>query len=360
MNKFKSKDISVVVQGAINKTETKKCLKSIRKFLPDAEIILSTWENSKINNLKGLYDKIIFNKDVGAPVLEEINGKKIYNNMNRQLFSTQEGIKQTTRKYILKLRSDLILSNTNFLTFFDKYTKRGEEYKLFEHKILIPTLVTRFSIDKNLLTPFHFSDWWFFGLKQDIEKYFLDTPLVKEPEFSNYFNNIENSKKATPYLSLAFKFAPEQYFGYSCFARNFEDIYMEDASDINDLIVEKYRKCLINNFIVLDYKRSGIYLNKYPSARNELLEGSVYLWLYNFYRFEKDYKEFCDKNYTIITNNKIFEDEKYGFDLLKIYHHVSIIKNSQIALSQKLENIFISVPYYAIRFILRHWKSLLK
>lgn len=354
-----SKDISVVVQGAINKTETKKCLKSIRKFLPDAEIILSTWENSDVNNLKGLYDKIIFNKDVDAPVIGEINGKTIYNNMNRQLFSTQEGIKRAIRKYILKLRSDLILSNINFLTFFDKYPERGEEYKLFEHKILIPTLVTRFSFNENLLTPFHFSDWWFFGLKQDIEKYFLETPLVKEPEFSNYFNNAENSKKATPYLSLAFKFAPEQYFGYSCFARNFEDIYMEDAADINSLIVEKYRKCLINNFIVLDYKHSGIYLNKYPSAKNELLEGFIYLWLYNFYRFEKDYKEFCDKNYKIITNNKIFEDEKYGFDLLKIYHHISLIKNSQISLSKKLENIFISVPYYTIRFILRYWKSLL-
>ena len=43
-----SKDISVVVQGAIDKENTPKCLESIRKYLPDAEIILSTWEGSEV------------------------------------------------------------------------------------------------------------------------------------------------------------------------------------------------------------------------------------------------------------------------------------------------------------------------
>ena len=34
---IKSEDISIVVQGAINKTETIKCLKSIRKYLPKGD-----------------------------------------------------------------------------------------------------------------------------------------------------------------------------------------------------------------------------------------------------------------------------------------------------------------------------------
>ena len=40
---IKSEDISVVVQGAIVSNLTNNCLKSIRKYLPKAEIILSTW-----------------------------------------------------------------------------------------------------------------------------------------------------------------------------------------------------------------------------------------------------------------------------------------------------------------------------
>lgn len=355
---LKTKDISVVVQGAINKTETKKCLKSIRKYLPNAEVILSTWENSDVDNLIGLYDKIIFNKDVGAPIIA-YDKIKVYNNMNRQLFSTQEGIKLATKKYILKLRSDLILSDSRFLDYFDKYQARGGEYNLFKHKILIPSLITRFQLDKNQFTPFHFSDWWFFGLKEDIEKYFLNTPLADEPAFSNYFNEFENSEKCSPYKGVDFKFAPEQYFGYSCFSRNFDDIYMEDASDFNNLTIEKYRKCLINNFIVLEYKHSGIYLNKYSFAKNEYYNGIEYLGMYHFYRFEKEYKEFCDKNYEITSEKLVFTDNEYGYDFLKIYKHVGALLSQQYQLSEKIEKLFISIPFYSIKFILKHGKTLL-
>ena len=44
--KITSRDISVVVQGPIHKGRTKKCLQSIRKNLPEAEIILSTWDDN--------------------------------------------------------------------------------------------------------------------------------------------------------------------------------------------------------------------------------------------------------------------------------------------------------------------------
>ena len=44
INGIDTNDISVVVQGAIDQINTPKCLRSIRKRLPGAEIILSTWE----------------------------------------------------------------------------------------------------------------------------------------------------------------------------------------------------------------------------------------------------------------------------------------------------------------------------
>lgn len=39
INIIDTKDISVVVQGAIDKGYTPLCLKSIRKYLPESEII---------------------------------------------------------------------------------------------------------------------------------------------------------------------------------------------------------------------------------------------------------------------------------------------------------------------------------
>ncbi|TXJ44182.1 hypothetical protein EPJ70_08075 [Brachyspira aalborgi] len=61
INIIDTKDISVVVQGAIDKGYTPLCLKSIRKYLPESEIILSTWEGSDVENLD--YDVLVLNKD---------------------------------------------------------------------------------------------------------------------------------------------------------------------------------------------------------------------------------------------------------------------------------------------------------
>ena len=63
-DKITSRDISVVVQGPIHKTRTKKCLQSIRKNLPAAEIILSTWQNSSVNGMD--FDILVANEDPGA------------------------------------------------------------------------------------------------------------------------------------------------------------------------------------------------------------------------------------------------------------------------------------------------------
>ena len=53
---IKSANISVVVQGAIG-TNTEQCLQSVRRFLPSAEIVLSTWVGADTTNLD--YDKLI-------------------------------------------------------------------------------------------------------------------------------------------------------------------------------------------------------------------------------------------------------------------------------------------------------------
>ena len=58
-----TKDISIVVQGAVDPKNTPKCLTSIRKYLPGAEIILSTWEGTDCTGLD--YDVLVLNKDPG-------------------------------------------------------------------------------------------------------------------------------------------------------------------------------------------------------------------------------------------------------------------------------------------------------
>lgn len=65
---------------------------------------------------------------------------------------------------------------------------------------------------------------------------------------------------------------------------------MEDAADYSEELMEKFRQALVNNFIILEFKQSGIYLNKYPYSKNEKFSGDQYIGLYNFWRYENEYK----------------------------------------------------------------------
>ena len=74
-----SKDISVVVQGAVDPILTTQCLTSIRKHLPQAEIILSTWEDEIVSGLS--YDKVILSQ-APASVIVQKSPHIISNNTN--------------------------------------------------------------------------------------------------------------------------------------------------------------------------------------------------------------------------------------------------------------------------------------
>ncbi len=108
-----TQDITVVVQGAVDKKNTKLCLESIRKYLPGAEIVLSTWKDTDVTKLD--FDKVVLNPDPGGYKDKYVN--TFTNNTLRQLISTQNGIKRATRKYIIKIRSDLILKSNPFIIF---------------------------------------------------------------------------------------------------------------------------------------------------------------------------------------------------------------------------------------------------
>jgi hypothetical protein len=92
---------------------------------------------------------LLLNDDPGA-----INGR---NNVNRQIVSTRNGLQKATRTYAVKLRTDTQLTGTGFIDAFDKYPERREDFKVFEHKIVIPTLYTR--------NPFVLSKCLFFSSK---------------------------------------------------------------------------------------------------------------------------------------------------------------------------------------------------
>jgi len=293
-----SKDISIVVQGAIEKENTLHCLKSVMEYLPGAEIILSTWKGSEIKGLP--CDILIENDDPGAVIASP---KFNYlNNINRQLVSTVEGLKKCNKKFAMKIRSDNVLTSANFLDYFNKFPARCDKFKLFQSRAIVATLFSRkfFGIP----TPFRISDWFMFGLAEDIKKFYFNITPIIEPAFSNYFADdrlLELKGYPSPYHYH--QYTTEQYYPLNCFQKFFPEIKMKDLADFNEENITQSDICLANNFIFLEYKQHGIYTNKDKWNKWSLDEANSpdehWDGFWRHYIFQKEYKKYCDSAYRL-------------------------------------------------------------
>lgn len=192
------KAISVVVQGPIHTPRTKRVLEAIRRLLPKAQLILSTWEGSDTEGLD--YDVCVYSKDPGASPLNHQTEE--WNNINRQIISTQRGIERAERPYLLKMRTDLELLSVNFLRYFEQHTGKAE---VFRERVLILDHKTRNC--RVIPVPFHPSDWLMFGRREDVSAYYA-APLMPE-RIQMWFRNHkdEGGFFSEPYH----QFTPEQW-----------------------------------------------------------------------------------------------------------------------------------------------------
>lgn len=238
------KDISVVVQGAVNDEYTPKTLESIRKFLPGAVIILSTWKDCNTDNLD--YDILIKNDDPGAPPYDE--STKCFRNINRQLVSTLNGIRAVKTKYVLKFRTDLVLTGDDFIDYFDLFKVRFPEYKILNKRVIITNLYT---ILPEIL-PLHPCDFVFFGLKKDVEDIF-DIPLAPIDKMINYFYEHEltaRHKNKGYFHEFRHQYTPEQYIWYS-FLKKHVSVDFKHMFDTRTEILRLTDMSFINNLIII-------------------------------------------------------------------------------------------------------------
>ena len=323
---IKSCDISVVVQGPIltdsiyNMTDsvTRDVCKRIKTLMPDCELILSTWRGAKVKGIP--YDKCIFSVDPGATTFD-YHDKKLLNNCNRLIISTQAGIKAATKPYVLKIRSDLFLVSTNFLQYFDKYPYFDEKYRFVKNRIMAFSMfsikahkTSLFTVDK----PYHISDWAYFGCREDLFNLY-DIPLTKEPEFSHWFaNHCRYFYDIHPHR--LWKMPPEQYVTTE-FLKKYIRINFNHMADIDDNNVEKSEKLLANNFIILDQTQFSLISLKYMSFQllfDDLLSSTAiffHTWLHDYYKF-------CN----VPSSKPSFKDQL----IIKFRHRLYVLSNKAL------------------------------
>ncbi len=243
--KEKGSEISVLVQGPMIEGgwNIQDCVGSVERLLPQAEIVISTWENPDTKGLQG--DKIVLVED---PKEVTVN---LLGNINRQIAGRLAGLKVCSRKYTLVMRSDSELVNLNFLDAFRKGYERGryDSYRFFEERVVCCSGGRM----ENAL--YHLCDWFFFGLTKDL------LSLYEIPMFDP--TNMENErlpKYHTPheYLTIHFieKFLKLDY--------DYAKLHRKEE-------VKRWQQILCENFITQGfYKNYGIINRKQPYLDNQI------------------------------------------------------------------------------------------
>lgn len=286
-----SDKITVVVQGAIVPDKgkgTKEVCESVRKLLPRAEIILSTWENSNYQDI--LYDKVLENEDPGAldSQYEGRDKRAVRNNFNRQLVSTFQGIREAGREYVMKLRSDSVIQNLGFLQYYEEYGKNGT-IACFEPRNPWGEFLNQLSL----------CDFWFFAPKEKMQELW-DIPL--------YENGLCKERDI-----LGEEYLLAHFLG--------KKVGSELSAFFSD--TEKYRDTIYKNtfredFLIIPARKSGVFCLKYPSLN--------------------DFYTVCIKHYVISFSDWMsFQEPEKQVRPLLIYHYMQELSGKIFGCVKKIK-----------------------
>lgn len=257
-HEISSDNISVVIQGPLYRVSKQgdlalHSIASIRKHLPKAEIIISTWENE---NVKGLNADVIAFSDQPVSFLDA-NGNE--NNILKQIVSTRKGIDIANRPYVLKFRANHLLLNANIARVRNYPSNLAEtRQQLFKQPVTVTNLFIRNPIKIPML--FHLSDLIQFGRQEDLVNLWSSRlPDAKDiflpaNAHSSIFGNFMG------YTSL--RQVPEQTIMLTWLEKQGYRIDLPNVCYTNYQLCKLWEMLLIENFLVLDWQRSGI---QFPS-----------------------------------------------------------------------------------------------
>lgn len=301
-NMINSSEITVIIKGLIvgKKSDnhldkyTYRSIESVRKFLPNSKIILSTWEGSDVSELKP--DKIIFNKDPGRFYMIDNNGNKKFVTVNNQIITSQKGLAEVETKYSLIVRSDVALIGTGFLKYFEKYNKNKCNGYLSKKIVVLPTYSPR-RVFKFL---FNTCDWVYFGLTNDLNDIF-SIPLISEDKL--------NGKKIDGYYQLSENLEAEQYV-WTSFLKKYENINLVNINYFSEELNDKSEESYAKNTIMISAKRFGISCFKMPNSGYGAIP-FLSQGLYTFSEYKKIYNKY--------NNDKIFYIKNYLEEILYFF-----------------------------------------
>jgi len=248
-----SSAISVVIQGPLLRKHKEgdlasRAIESIRRHLPQAEILISTWPNQDVAGLN--VDHILFSKE--PPSFIDINGN--VNNISKQIVSTRRGIEAASRPYVLKFRADHALLGPEIAVIRNYPTALPPKQPLFGKPITLTNLFIRNPLKVPML--FHLSDLVQFGCKKDM----LDLWSIRLPDEKDiYLKKIPRLRILGQFIGYtAMRRVPEQFLMLACLEKHGYTIDLPEICHTRYRLFRLWEQILTDNFLVMDWQRSGI------------------------------------------------------------------------------------------------------
>ena len=284
---IENKDITVVIQGPIQASKerdqeqgiTNKCVDSVKKLLPGAKIIISTWQGQDCNDL--IVDQVLFNQDPGATI-ESYNaaGQPRMANFNRQVVSTAQGLKQVTTKYAIKLRADNFLTNTTFKKQQQAYPCRNQADSLLQERVVISTCYFRKFANGYpiIMLP---SDLFLFGRTEDLLTIW-DIPLFEDFKFDP--NKLGQAQYVgSPHAALH---AEQQYCQRWLSQLDPKAPLLQHRLDTSTQTIEYWDRFIASNFVILEPNQMGLgLLNRFIAKTKRPNEISDLDWKLLYQRY---------------------------------------------------------------------------
>ncbi|UWD34200.1 WavE lipopolysaccharide synthesis family protein [Mesomycoplasma molare] len=303
MNRIKDEDVTFLLNGRYDKN-TKKSVDSIKKHFPNSQIFVSCWENDVIDDNKKV-DKFILNKDPGGFYISNKYWKNYGVNVNRIIVAVQNGLKEVKTKYVVRMRNDLFFFNNNLLNdYFSVFHKKDDNYSIFKNRIILSEYVNgKFnicSIGKIDYQYFSISDWFHFGLLEDVKKYWEPIELV--PDLKEFANKNPNNL-------ISVQEHPETYLPRFVFS-NETNLNLSEWHGEDENIKKESDKYFYENFLLLGNKALGfgILKRKYRLSTKSEIFNFFCLLNKKYIGFLRYYILRHENTWTIETRNK-FEKE---------------------------------------------------
>ncbi|HYD96003.1 MAG TPA: WavE lipopolysaccharide synthesis family protein [Noviherbaspirillum sp.] len=266
---MRNSDITVVFQGAFKPYTTQgkesflSNVRAVRRVLPGAKIIVSTWEGAEIPRGLGTSD-IVFAKDPGGLAPLKLIDNKI-NNVNRQIVSTSAGMAAVETAFAIKLRTDCYLEHAGFLDFYAEQLKRDKGHR----RILVNCFFTLNPVIFERI-PYHLSDWFQFGPTELLRAYW-SAPLMSPQDARFYEFNPHPPDSTLFEKRFRSKLAAEQHI-CTHYARSLGYACPQFLNDRSPQVMKDFYRFIAEETIVLDPWQAGLVFPKYTWVNSSLFQ----------------------------------------------------------------------------------------